>query len=71
MKAILNFLKKYPEIEEINKNILRNEGYLKSLKEDRIRNLYYKHSCNAWKWTLKTEKPPAMIDVCLRNAQKS
>ena len=47
MKAILNFLKKYPEIEEINKNIIRNEGYLKSLKEDRIRNLYYKHSCNA------------------------
>ncbi len=42
MKAILNLLKKHPEIEEINKNIIRNEGYLKSLKEDRIINLDYK-----------------------------
>ena len=39
MKKILNFLKKHPEIEEINKNIIRNEGYIKSLKEDRILNL--------------------------------
>jgi len=42
MKAILNFLKKYPEIEEINKNIIRNEGYLKSLKEDKIKILDHK-----------------------------
>jgi len=39
MKKILDFLKKYPEIEEINKDIIRNEGYIKSLKEDRILNL--------------------------------
>ena len=42
MKAILNFLKKYPKIEEINKNIIRNEGYLKSLKEDKIKILDHK-----------------------------
>ena len=42
MKAILNFLKKYPEIEEINKNIIRNEGYLKSLKKDKIKILDHK-----------------------------
>ena len=42
MKAILNFLKKCPEIEELNKNIIRNEGYLKSLKEDKIINLDHK-----------------------------
>jgi len=42
MKKILDFLKKHPEIEKINKNIIRNEGYLKSLKEDRIMNLDYK-----------------------------
>ena len=39
MKKILDFLKKYPEIEKINKNIKRNEGYMKSLEEDRILNL--------------------------------
>lgn len=39
METILNFLKKHPEIEKINKNIIRNEGYSKSLKEDRILNL--------------------------------
>lgn len=39
MRKILNFLKKHPEIEKINKNIIRNEGYSKSLKEDRILNL--------------------------------
>lgn len=36
MKKILNFLKRHPKIEEINKNIIRNEGYLKSLKKDNI-----------------------------------
>jgi len=35
MKKILNFLKKHPEIEEINNNIIRNEGYLKSLEADK------------------------------------
>lgn len=42
MKKILDFLKKHPEIEKINKNIIRNEGYSKSLKEDEIINLDYK-----------------------------
>ena len=36
MNKILDFLKKHPEIEEINRNIIRNEGYLKSLKKDKI-----------------------------------
>lgn len=36
MKKILDFLKKHPEIEELNNNIIRNEGYLKSLKKDKI-----------------------------------
>lgn len=39
MEATLNYLRKNPEVEKINKNIIRNEGYLKSLKEDRILNL--------------------------------
>ena len=42
METILNYLRENPEIEKINKNIIRNEGYLKSLKEDRIMNLDYK-----------------------------
>lgn len=42
MEKILKFIKKHPEIEEINKNIIRNEGYFKSLKEDKILNLDYK-----------------------------
>jgi len=41
MKEILGFLKKHPEVESINKNIVRNEGYLKSLREDRILDLDY------------------------------
>ncbi|MDD5352400.1 MAG: glycosyltransferase family protein [Candidatus Omnitrophica bacterium] len=36
MGDILKFLKLNPELEELNKNIIRNEGYLKSLKEDKI-----------------------------------
>jgi spore coat polysaccharide biosynthesis protein SpsF (cytidylyltransferase family) len=36
MKKILDFLKKHLEIEELNNNIIRNEGYLKSLKKDKI-----------------------------------
>ena len=33
---VLSFLNKNPEIRNINKDIIRNEGYLKSLKEDEI-----------------------------------
>lgn len=33
---ILEFLNKNPRLEEINKNIIPNEGYLKSLEEDKI-----------------------------------
>jgi len=47
METILNYLRENPEIEKINKEIIRNEGYLKSLKEDKIISLDYKHSCNA------------------------
>jgi len=36
MRKILDFLKKNPKIEEINKNIIRNEGYLISLKKDKL-----------------------------------
>jgi len=36
MIKILDFLKKHPEIGELNKNIIRNEGYLKSLEKDKI-----------------------------------
>jgi len=42
METILNYLRKNPEVEKINKNIIRNEGYLKSLKEDKIINLDHK-----------------------------
>ena len=41
MDKILYFLKKHPDVERINKNIIRNEGYLKSLREDKILNLDY------------------------------
>ena len=36
MEDVLNLLKKEPELMKINKGILRNEGYAKSLKKDRI-----------------------------------
>lgn len=36
MKQILEFIKKNPGIEKMNRHILRNEGYLKSLKKDRV-----------------------------------
>ncbi len=39
MEEILSFLKEHPEIERINDHIIRNEGYLKSLREDRILSL--------------------------------
>lgn len=36
MKDVLELLKKHPELAEINKGIERNEGYAKSLREDRL-----------------------------------
>jgi len=36
MEDILEFLKKNPKIEKVNKHLERNEGYQKSLKEDKI-----------------------------------
>ena len=35
-KDILNLLKRKPNLLKINQGIIRNEGYLKSLKEDRL-----------------------------------
>lgn len=39
MEEILQFINEYPDIEKINKHILRNEGYIKSLKEDKTLHL--------------------------------
>lgn len=39
---ILEFLKNKPHLEEINKGIVRNEGYLKSLNKDRKIDIDYK-----------------------------
>ena len=36
MGDIFNLLKKHPELMDINKGIIRNEGYLKSVMEDKI-----------------------------------
>lgn len=36
MKDILDLLKRHPELNDINTGILRNEGYLKSLKADNL-----------------------------------
>jgi spore coat polysaccharide biosynthesis protein SpsF len=36
MNDILDFINKNPEIENINSHIIRNEGYKKSLLEDKI-----------------------------------
>lgn len=36
MKDILEFLERNPDIENVNKGIVRNEGYIKSLREDRM-----------------------------------
>lgn len=41
MKEILEFISQNPEIEKMNQHITRNEGYLKSLKEDKILKLDY------------------------------
>lgn len=39
MKDILKFLESSPHLEHINRHIVCNEGYLKSLREDRIVNI--------------------------------
>ena len=39
MEEILHFLEEHPEIEKLNNGIIRNEGYLKSLREDQKANL--------------------------------
>jgi spore coat polysaccharide biosynthesis protein SpsF (cytidylyltransferase family) len=36
MEEILGFLAEHPELEAVNRHISRNEGYQKSLKEDKI-----------------------------------
>jgi spore coat polysaccharide biosynthesis protein SpsF (cytidylyltransferase family) len=36
MKEILAFLELHPEAEKVNSGIIRNEGYLKSLKKDKV-----------------------------------
>lgn len=36
LRDILRFLDKKPELLELNKDIIRNEGYLKSLAEDKL-----------------------------------
>jgi len=36
MKEILEYLRKNPELLEINSGTMRNEGYAKSLREDKI-----------------------------------
>ena len=38
IKEILEFLETNPELEKINYHITRNEGYLKSLREDKLIN---------------------------------
>jgi len=41
MEDILEFLERNPHIEKMNKGIMRNEGYTKSLREDKIINVDY------------------------------
>ena len=35
MEEIIHFLAKHPKVESINRGIMRNEGYMKSLKQDK------------------------------------
>ncbi len=35
MREILAYVKKHPEVERLNQHIVRNEGYIKSLRNDR------------------------------------
>lgn len=39
MNDVLRLIKEKPEIEQINRHIVRNAGYMKSLREDRTLNL--------------------------------
>ena len=39
MEEILKFINEYPAIEKINNSLKRNQGYLKSLKEEKILSL--------------------------------
>jgi spore coat polysaccharide biosynthesis protein SpsF (cytidylyltransferase family) len=41
MKEVLKFVNENPEIEKINRHITRGQGYLKSLRADKILNLDY------------------------------
>jgi spore coat polysaccharide biosynthesis protein SpsF (cytidylyltransferase family) len=41
MNEILRFISKNPKLERINKHIIRNEGYLKSLREDKVVKPHY------------------------------
>ena len=43
MQDILELLQKYPDLKEINAGIQRNEGYLSSLKKDKICKRSEKH----------------------------
>lgn len=36
MEDVINLLKEHPKLMEINKGIIRNEGYQKSLREDKV-----------------------------------
>jgi spore coat polysaccharide biosynthesis protein SpsF len=41
MEEVLKLLDKHAELESINAQIKRNEGYIRSLKEDKVLNLNY------------------------------
>lgn len=36
MKDVLDYIQKYPELEKINSGIIRNEGYIKSINNDKV-----------------------------------
>ncbi|MBM3702108.1 MAG: acylneuraminate cytidylyltransferase [Actinobacteria bacterium] len=40
VEEILDFLNRNPDVERINEHIKRNEGYLKSLKNDKVQKIY-------------------------------
>ncbi len=44
-EEILDLLAKHPELEEINRHIHRNDGYQKSVDEDKILDLYNEKKC--------------------------
>jgi spore coat polysaccharide biosynthesis protein SpsF len=45
MEEILDLLAKHPKLEEINRHIYRNEGYQKSVEEDKILDLDNEKKC--------------------------